>query len=78
MISEIDLQDYEQLPLRELYKCKPRSYVQVPAFDNEIIFFDHIDGMYSYCKDFLGNTIHLTAWLEVVPLQRKAPQSGQE
>lgn len=70
MISEIDLQDYEQLPLRELYKCKPRSYVMV---DDAVIFFDHVDGMYSYCKDMLGNTIHLTAWLEVVPLQRKDP-----
>lgn len=68
MISEIDLRDYEQLPLRELYKCKPRSYVMV---DDAVIFFDHVDGMYSYCKDMLGNTIHLTAWLEVVPLQRK-------
>lgn len=75
MISEIDLRDYEQLPLRELYKCKPRSYVMV---DDAVIYFDHIDGMYSYCKDMLGNIIHLTAWMEVVPLQRKAPQSGQE
>ena len=75
MISEIDLRDYEQLPLRELYKCKPRSYVMV---DDAVIFFDHIDGMYSYCRDMLGNIIHLTAWLEVAPLQRKAPQSGQE
>ena len=68
MISEIDLRDYEQLPLRELYKCKPRSYVMV---DDAVIFFDHIDGMYSYCKDMLGNVIHLTAWLEVIPLKRK-------
>lgn len=75
MISEIDLRDYEQLPLRELYKCKPRSYVMV---DDAVIYFDHIDGMYSYCKDMLGNIIHLVAWMEVVPLQRKAPQSSQE
>lgn len=68
MISEIDLRDYEQLPLRELYKCKPRSYVMV---DDAVIFFDHIDGMYSYCRDMLGNVIHLTAWLEVIPLKRK-------
>ena len=72
MISEIDLRDYDQLPLRELYKCKPRSYVMV---DDAVVFFDHIDGMYSYCKDMLGNTIHLTAWMEVVPLQRKDPTS---
>ena len=75
MLSEIDLRDYEQLPLRELYKCKPRSYVMV---DDAVIFFDHIDGMYSYCKDMLGNVIHLTAWLEVIPLQRKTPDDTQE
>lgn len=75
MLNEFDLRDYEQLPFRELYKCKPRSYVMV---DDAVVFFDHIDGMYSYCKDMLGNVIHLTAWLEVIPLQRKTPQSAQE
>lgn len=75
MLNEFDLQDFDRLPLRELYKCKPRSYVMV---DDAVIFFDHIDGMYSYCKDMLGNVIHLTAWLEVVPLQRKTPDNTQE
>lgn len=75
MISEIDIKDWDKLPPRELYKCKPRSYVMV---DDEVIYFDHIDGMYSYCKDMLGNVIHLTAWMQVVPLQRKPPQSTQE
>lgn len=75
MISEIDIKDWDKLPPRELYKCKPRSYVMV---DDAVIFFDRIDGMYSYCKDMLGNTIHLAAWLEVVPLQRKTPQFSQE
>lgn len=75
MLNEFDLADFDRLPVRELYKCKPRSYVMV---DDAVIFFDHIDGMYSYCKDMLGNTIHLTAWMEVVPLQRKAPQICQE
>ena len=31
----------------------------------DIIFFDHIDGMYSYCKNNQGEVVHLPAWTEV-------------
>ena len=31
----------------------------------EPIFFKHIDGMYSYCKDVHGNIVHLPANQEV-------------
>lgn len=31
----------------------------------ERIFFDHIDGMYSFCRDEQKNIIHLVAWQEV-------------
>jgi hypothetical protein len=76
MISEIDIKDYEQLPIRELYKVKPRSYIKLPWMDgtgiDEIIFFDHIDGMYSYCLNMQNQVIHLQAWAEVVPLVKKA------
>ena len=75
MISEKDIADWHHLPVRELYKCKPRSYVKL---DTDVFFFDHIDGMYSYCKDMAGNVIHLAAWTQVIPLQPKTPQSGQE
>ena len=33
--------------------------------ENDILYFDHIDGMYSYCKDSKGNVVHLVAWAEV-------------
>lgn len=72
MISEIDIQDYEQLPIRELYKARPRSYVMVPSMDNEVIFMDHIDGMYSFCLSMANEVIHLAAWTEVIPLVKKA------
>lgn len=72
MISEIDIQDYEQLPIRELYKARPRSYVMVPAWDNEVLFFDHIDGMYSYCLSMANEVVHIQAWAEVIPLVKKA------
>jgi hypothetical protein len=32
---------------------------------DETITFDHIDGMYSYCKDAYGNIVHPAAWSEV-------------
>ena len=31
----------------------------------EEIFFDHIDGMYSYCKNKEGQVVHMAAWTEV-------------
>ena len=34
-------------------------------FVGERIFFDHIDGMYSFCKREDGSIIHLAAWQEV-------------
>ena len=71
MISEIDLSDFDVLPVRELYKARPRSYVMVPSMDNEVIFFSHIDGMYSYCVSLQNDIIHLAAWCEVIPLTKK-------
>lgn len=35
------------------------------AFENEILKFHHIDGMYSYCTDGNGDPVHLPAWQEV-------------
>ena len=32
---------------------------------NDVLLFDHIDGMYSYCTDIDDNLIHLAAWTEV-------------
>lgn len=75
MISEIDIQDYNQLPIRELYKVRPRSYIKLPWQDgtgvDEVIFFDHIDGAYSYCVSMTNEVIHLSASAQVVPLTKK-------
>lgn len=60
----------------ELYKVPDNSFVKVlrglegpPGARNgitgEVLFFHHVDGMYSYCKDKDGNTVHLKAWTEV-------------
>lgn len=76
MLSEIDIADFDVLPVRELYKVKPRSYIKLPWMDgtgvDEVVFFDHIDGMYSYCLNMNNEVIHLQAWAEVAPLVKKA------
>jgi len=36
-----------------------------------VFYYDHLDGMYSYCLDMFGDTIHLAAWTDVIPLAKK-------
>jgi len=68
MITDIDINDFDVLPVRELYKCRPRSYVQLP--NGDVFFYDHIDGSYSYCLNMFGEVCHLAAWQSVHPLDR--------
>ena len=75
MISAIDIPDYEQLPVRELYKVRPRSYIKLPWMDglpDDMMFFDHVDGMYSYCLDMNNEVVHISASAQVIPLVKKA------
>lgn len=62
----------------KLYECKKgdrfmlnEDHVPVPPAhrpldETEVLTFDHIDGMYSYCKDHTGAIVHPAAWTEVV------------
>ena len=60
----------------KLYDVPRRTYVKVigessappearEVSKDEIVFFDHLDGAYSYCKDEYSNIVHLPAWQEV-------------
>jgi len=62
----------------KLYHVPRKSYIKIIdkkiklPIDNyikkenlPILFFDHIDGIYSLCKDIEGNYIHLAAWTDV-------------
>jgi hypothetical protein len=70
MISEIDINDYEQLPVELLYKLPNNSYIKSPI-TGHVFHFDHIDGMYSYCTDMFGDVCHLVAFAPVIPLVKK-------
>lgn len=49
----------------KLYELAKRK-IWVREVDTGLEFlFDHIDGMYSFCKDRDGNIIHPAAWTEV-------------
>ena len=70
MLSEVDIRDFDKQPVTPLYSVKPKSYIQMPN-TGAVFYFDHIDGMYSYCLDMFGDTIHLAAWVDVIPLVKK-------
>jgi hypothetical protein len=70
MLSEIDIRDFDKQPVTPLYSVKPKTYVQCPR-TKAVYYFDHIDGMYSYCLDMFGDTVHLVAWMDVIPLAKK-------
>lgn len=55
----------------KLYEVPRNSYIKLG--NGEVYFFDHIDGMYSYCKDKEGNVLHFAAWseVEIVDLSNK-------
>jgi len=51
----------------ELYNVPNNTKIRLKdaLFEDEILLFHHIDGMYSYCTDMSGGVIHLAAWTEV-------------
>lgn len=60
----------------KLYNCPNKTWVKVltdtkgpPLSHNfvihEEVFFDHLDGMYSFCRDKENNIVHLPAWADV-------------
>jgi hypothetical protein len=68
MISEVDINDWEKQDPIPLYSVPNKSYVQV---GDVTLFFDHIDGMFSYCMTAANEVVHLSASAIVIPLKRK-------
>ena len=46
----------------KLYEVPAKTWIRV---DGERIFFDHLDGMYSYCLDEGGNHVHIAGFADV-------------
>jgi hypothetical protein len=72
MISEIDIADFDVLPVESLYKIPRETYIQLPISEH-VFFFDHIDGAYSFCRDMFGDIAHISAFAMVHPLKKKDP-----
>lgn len=49
----------------------PPSSEQIET--DEVLFFDHIDGMYSFCINKDGHIVHPAAWTEVEVLSEDDP-----
>ena len=62
----------------KLYQVPRRTWIRIKDDDDatappgarlvkarEEIFFDHLDGMYSFCKDKEGNVVHMHGGTEV-------------
>ena len=76
MISEIDIRDWERSEQAvKLYDVPRGSVVTICSMDSSDlpIYFDHIDGMYSYCWELNKphNLVHLAAWQEVFTWKKK-------
>lgn len=56
----------------KLYEVPRRTFINYKEDDIDIdLFFDHVDGSYSFCLNSKGNPIHLAAYADVTPLKCK-------
>ncbi len=70
MLSEIDLKDWIEQPSIPLYDVPKETPVKTPK--GMLLWFSHIDGMYSLSYDANGNPVHMKAWVKVNPFKRKS------
>lgn len=69
MLSEIDLKDWIEQPSIPLYDVPKETPIKTHV---GLLWFDHIDGMYSLCYDATGKAVHLAAWSTVNPLKKRS------
>ena len=66
MIQGIDIKEWvcvgQPKPLHAVERKSLCSFVDEPAIP---FWFEHVDGMYSYCNMLDGTVFHPTAWSEV-------------
>lgn len=69
MISEVDVKDWDILPLTPLHELKTGSYLKTQ--NDEVFQIMHLDGAYVLCKDRFGVNTHIGAMAKVYPLVSK-------
>jgi hypothetical protein len=52
-----------------LYSVPRKTYIKLK---DDYFFFDHIDGMYSFCLDMNNMVYHIMATTPVIPLRKPA------
>lgn len=68
MLSEIDLKDWIEQPSIPLYDVPKETPIKTPK---GMLWFSHIDGMYSLSYDAIGNPVHMKAWVKVNPYKKR-------
>lgn len=48
-----------------LYELHKGDIIKI---DNEEFIFEHLDGMYSYCTDKVGNVVNISAYTPLVKI----------
>ena len=72
MISEINIKDWERSVNKiELYNCQRETIVSFVDEPDVPFWFDHADGMYSFCKMLDGTVFHPIAWSDVFLWRKK-------
>ena len=61
-------ESYDKIFGIPLWKLKRKQRVRFPSLENREVFFDHVDGAYSFCIEDGGAISHYDASLKAVPL----------
>jgi len=68
-VEEIISEDTGQTEMNFMDPEEIRVPIAAPPIEkDEYIYFDHVDGMYSFCYNMDGEICHMAAWTEVEPI----------
>lgn len=68
----------------KLYECPAKTWIKVleenpmipidSSTPDKVVFFSHLDGMYSVCENGDGTMVHLAGWTEVELLEKQTDE----
>ena len=70
-VDAFDVEAYQQLPVRPLYKAKPRSFVALASNPDMVYFYYVMDGAFVECFTLNKQKVRVDAYADVIPLERK-------